>query len=108
MGFIRVASRLGEAVAEKCPNCKMVVQNFGVVNKETWVCYRCGTHFTPKSVLIPERNCQKARLREQDAEKIVALKPKPDLECPDCGKACKSNLGLHSHMRTHKKAVIMG
>ena len=109
MEFVRIANRFKEAKGEKCPKCNMITQNFLVKDDVTWVCYVCGTHFTPRGILYVERERQRERLLEQD--KVVSLdrsKVEHSIDivdtwtCPECSKPCKSRLGLASHMRVHK------
>jgi len=36
-------------------------------------------------------------------DKVTTIPPTDNLICPDCGKECKSEFGLKSHLRVHKK-----
>jgi hypothetical protein len=45
-----------------------------------------------------------ARVPLQNGEITLYVEEvKNELACPDCGKECKSKVGLVSHLRTHKK-----
>ena len=78
---------------EKCPRCLTIFQDFIDLDKGLLGCYRCGSVFVSKDIRDAEYRCKKEKL-----EKL-----KESLKCHICGKACKSKLGLTSHLKSHPK-----
>ena len=39
------------AKGEMCPKCCEIWEDFLILNGNTWVCLKCGCHFTPKETL---------------------------------------------------------
>lgn len=106
----RVASKFDKARAEKCPKCSTSFADFMEVGDGLWACYQCGTVFVPKQVRAEELKRKKEQLILQERQKKPELGPIVDeaglFKCPECGKGCKSKLGLASHMRKYKKKAV--
>ena len=68
------------------------------------ICPGCGSPLAPDGrliVLFPDKS-----LSERNQEAINAAFTEEPFACGICGKVCKTQLGMYSHMKVHKKPVI--
>ncbi|CAJ1081177.1 LOW QUALITY PROTEIN: uncharacterized protein LOC117545945 [Xyrichtys novacula] len=59
-----------------------------------------------KGVQLAEEERRKQCLAKSQRRKLAQSAPAtsgPAYTCPDCGRRCKSRIGLYSHQRTHKQ-----
>jgi len=60
---VKVASKFDDAKDECCPNCREKFRDFlKPWGKNLLGCYKCGTVFIPKRVLIEERAAKRQKL----------------------------------------------
>lgn len=78
-----------------CPTCRMKFTDFGGLAqlKGLVFCEKCGAVKVRKEVL--------EKFRERKPDLLEGMWA--DLKCKECGKVCRSKLGLYSHMKSHAK-----
>lgn len=52
---------------------------------------------------VEEVHALRAKENQETAKKEIEPWPKNPLECPYCGKICKSKLGFNAHVKACKK-----
>lgn len=85
----------------QCPVCKKETILFLKQTGQTW-----------KIIDIATKNIKESQNIIQGIAKVIEDKPNTVIEekkensngliCPICGKACKSQIGLNSHLKTHQ------
>lgn len=89
-----VLNNYSEAV---CPNCQKRVVLFLKQKGQTWEIIDIGVEHI-KATNDNKEICVKEPIQTIDDKKITT----DELICPICGKACKSQIGYNSHMKTHQ------
>lgn len=85
----------------ECPNCKKETILFLKQVGQTWKIIDIAN----KNVIETTRSSlENVKTIENNPSQIIEEEKNPSNEiiCPICGKACKSQLGLNSHMKTHQ------
>ncbi len=89
-----VLNNYSEAV---CPNCKKRVVLFLKQKGQTWEIIDIGVEHI-KTTNDNKEICVEEPIKTIDNKKIST----DELICSVCGKACKSQIGYNSHMKTHQ------
>jgi len=92
----RVASRFDERYRnDRCPNCKLLNQNFIWISDKELGCYNCGLQF----ITYEARTAMKLSCREMLKNQEQDFS---GFQCSECNFKAKSKAGLAAHMKVHR------
>ena len=85
----------------KCPVCKKETVLFLKQSGQTWKIIDIASKNVINDNNVPNKN---VKIIENNPSEPIEEKKENDngLTCPICGKACKSQIGLNSHLKTHQ------
>ena len=92
----RVASRFDERYRnDRCPNCKLLNQNFIWISDKELGCFGCGTIFINKEYRDAMKLVCREMLKRQNEDFS-------GFQCSECNFKAKSKAGLAAHMKVHR------